>query len=64
MLSANFSAADLLQAGETWAETRITNIPVETDTWAGLKQLCEDILEPVQASLDALSSHMGLLRMH
>jgi hypothetical protein len=49
MLSANFSAADLLQAGETWAETRVPNTPEKPETWQALKQLCEEILEPVQA---------------
>ena len=49
MLSANFSAADLLQAGKTWEATQVTNMPVEPETWKALKQLCAEILEPVQA---------------
>ncbi len=49
MLSANFSTADLLQAGETWAETRIPNAPLEPETWKALEKLCEEILEPAQA---------------
>ena len=48
MLSANFSAADLLEAGETWRETQVANAPIEPETWEALKQLCEKILEPVQ----------------
>ena len=49
MLSASFSAADLLQAGDTWDETRVTNTPEKPETWQALKQLCQEILEPVQA---------------
>jgi Peptidase M15 len=50
MLSTNFSAADLLQAGETWAETRVKNTPLRAATWKGLSQVCEQILEPVLAT--------------
>jgi hypothetical protein len=49
MLSANFSAADLLQASKTWEETRVQNEPLKPETWKALEQLCEEILEPVQA---------------
>lgn len=48
-LSANFSAADLLEAGETWATARVENKPSQEATWEALAQLCEEILEPIRA---------------
>ena len=46
-LSANFGAADLCCAGETWERTRISNEPAQPESWAALRSLCELVLEPV-----------------
>ena len=46
-LSVNFSAADLLEVGDTWERTRIGNEPLEQATWHALRRLCSEILEPV-----------------
>jgi len=48
-LSPNFSAADLLEAGETWKRTRVENQPLQQATWEALNQLCDQILEPTLA---------------
>lgn len=48
-LSANFKAIDLLQAGKTWAQTRVLNAPEQPETWTSLRRLCEEVLEPVRA---------------
>ncbi len=48
MLSAHFSAADLLNAGETWAAYQVENVPMQPATWNALKFLCKNILEPVR----------------
>jgi hypothetical protein len=47
MLSPNFPASDLLEAGETWQKKRVRNEPVEPATWVALRRLCHEILEPV-----------------
>ena len=47
-LSANFVAADLCCAGETWERTRISNEPAQPESWAALRSLCELVLEPVR----------------
>jgi hypothetical protein len=48
LLSPNFPAAELLQAGETWWRTRVPNVPVQPATWASLRELCNEILEPAR----------------
>ena len=48
-LSANFNADNLCCAGEAWQRTRISNVPLEAESWAALRVLCELVLEPVQA---------------
>jgi len=58
-LSESFSAADLLQAGETWARTRPANTPLQPETWASLIRLCDDILEPVRARFGPLRITYG-----
>ncbi len=47
-LSAHFTAADLIHAGETFARTKVANTPAEPATFAAMRRLCEDILEPVR----------------
>lgn len=52
-LSANFAVADLLQAGETWVRTRVSNEPFEPATLEAFKRICDEILEPVRARFGA-----------
>ena len=58
-LSANFSAADLCCAGETWERTRISNKPLESSSWVALSALCEEILEPVRTRFGQLQITYG-----
>lgn len=48
-LTANFSAADLCCAGETWQRTGVSNQPLQAESWDALRTLCATILEPVRA---------------
>lgn len=59
MLSAHFSASDLLHAGETWAKTMVANAPAQSSTWNSLRRLCEEVLEPVYARFGPLSVTYG-----
>ncbi len=52
-LSAHFTAADLMHAGETLARTKVANTPREPATLAAMRRLCEDILEPVRKKFGA-----------
>lgn len=45
--SAHFTYRTLIEAGDTWQRLRVVNRPSQSETWAAIRQLATDILDPV-----------------
>ncbi|OHB26295.1 MAG: hypothetical protein A2790_20240 [Phenylobacterium sp. RIFCSPHIGHO2_01_FULL_69_31] len=55
----NFTYGDLCHCSETWRRTRVANTPREPDTYAAIRQLCAEILEPAYAAFGSLELTYG-----
>ncbi|WP_334162668.1 hypothetical protein [Phenylobacterium sp.] len=51
--SEHFTFRDFCTCSEAWRRTQVENVPQEAATYAAIRRLCEQILEPVLAEFGA-----------
>lgn len=59
LASEHFTYADLCHCSETWRRTGIENAPQALETYQAISELCENVLEPVEAEFGSITLTYG-----
>ena len=59
LASEHFTYADLCHCSETWRLTGVENAPQTLETYRAISELCENVLEPVEAKFGSITLTYG-----
>ena len=57
--SQHFKYRHLIECGETWHATELTNLPIQQESWRALSELASNILDPVYEQFKGLTLTYG-----
>lgn len=57
--SRHFSYRDLCACGETWRESQVENIPLQSATFTSIRGLCAEVLDPIVDAFGSLQLTYG-----